>query len=505
MHEPERVESLFVTDKPAFTHRAYMLDVSRDRVPTMATLDWLVRVLGRLRFTELQLYIEHAFAYEGHDRVWRDASPLTAAELRALAATCATNGLELVANMNGFGHMDRWLKHDAYLPMAECPEGAPAVFGGGTMPPTCLAPTSENAAFAVGLAREMLRAVGSSRIHIGADEPFELGEGWSAPLAAEHGRDRVYLQHLNRIIEPLVADGKEVLFWGDLFRRDASLLTDLVPGAVGVVWNYEAPGPTSLSAVLPADVMDRLGLPADAHLGFEAHARLFIESGRPFWVAPGTGTWNTILGRNGNAAGNIADAVSVGAAHGAAGFLLTDWGDNGHWQPLAVSLPSMVRASAAAWNGSAVAVPAVGPAIDELLRAAPGTGHLIDGLGRIGESLGASVVNGSPVFGALVKTALPTSGQPDRVAVAAALGMLEEARYQFGSGSSRTGDNTLHAEMLAACGLARLGLERMAGREPPTAAFDTAVAQQRDAWLRSSRPGGLEDSLAKLNRPGVRG
>ena len=35
---------------PAFARRAYMLDISRDRVPTMDTLDWLVRVLAAAGF-----------------------------------------------------------------------------------------------------------------------------------------------------------------------------------------------------------------------------------------------------------------------------------------------------------------------------------------------------------------------------------------------------------------------------------------------------------------------
>ena len=306
-----------------------MLDVSRDRVPTQQTLAWLVDVLAALRFNELQLYVEHTFAYTGHDEVWRDASPLTHDDMAWLARYGADRGVDLVANMNGFGHMGRWLTHEAYRDLAECPDGFDAVFGGGHSEPTCLAPTPANAELAVALAREMLTAVGGRRIHIGGDEPFELGEGRSAAQVAERGRDRVYLEHLARIIDPLVADDVEVLFWADLFRRDPSLMADIPAGATGVVWNYEAPSDTGWSEFLGSDLLDRLGMPDDAHLGFEAHARLFVESGTPFWVAPGTCSWNTLIGRNHNAARNVVDAAVVGARHDAPGYLLTDWGDNG--------------------------------------------------------------------------------------------------------------------------------------------------------------------------------
>ena len=117
-----------------------MLDVSRDRVPTLDTLEWLVGVLAALGFNELQLYIEHTFAYSGHQEVWEDASPLTADDLRWLDGVCQANDIELVGNMNCFGHMERWLAHERYRAMAECPDGAPSPFGSGMMRPTCLAP-----------------------------------------------------------------------------------------------------------------------------------------------------------------------------------------------------------------------------------------------------------------------------------------------------------------------------------------------------------------------------
>lgn len=477
-----------------------MLDVSRDRVPTRETLAWLINILAELRFNELQLYVEHTFAYEGHEAVWSEASPLTHSDMDWLSNLAADRGIQLVANMNGFGHMARWLVHEEYRERAECPDGAPDPFADGLVDPTCLEPTPENAAFAVDLAREMLASVGGKSIHIGGDEPFELGEGRSAPRVAAVGRDRVYVEHLRRIIDPLADAGNEVLFWADLFRRDARLMSDIPDAARGVVWNYEAPSQTSWSDFLPGDFVEKLGLPDDANLGFVAHARQFIESGTPFWVAPGTGTWNTIIGRNCNAATNVVDAATVGSAHGAEGFLLTDWGDNGHWQPLAVSLPSMVRAAVAAWSGGTTQV-AVGPVIDELLDAEPGTGELLDTLGHLGESLRLTAPNSSPIFAALVDARHRASGDPDPGALAEASDRVAAARAVFAAqpiGHER-GD-IIAAELCAACGLADLGLTRLAGSEPTGSEFETAAEAQRQAWLLSSRPGGLNDSLAGLRR-----
>lgn len=487
-----------------FERRAYMLDVSRDRVPTQETLQWLVEVLAELGFNELQLYVEHTFAYSGHREVWEEASPFTAEELGWLDGVCQANGIDLVGNMNCFGHMERWLAHERYRHLAECPDGAPSLFGSGTMRPGCLAPTSQNAAFGVALARELGSAIRCRRIHIGGDEPFELGEGASAPDAAARGRETVYIEHLARIIEPLVADGYQVMFWADQFRRDHSLLERIPDGAVPVVWNYETPSEGGWEAMLPPDLLDRLALPEDPHLGFESHARLFIEAEMPFWVAPGTGSWNTFIGRNLNAAANIADAAAVGAAHESPGFLLTDWGDNGHFQPLPVSLPSMARGGAAAKGEPIDDNALVAERIDEVLGCERGVGALIDRLGRIGEELGMVSPNSSPIFTSLLATGIPGFGEPDPEGFARGLETLAEAGERFSQTIGGPRGAVIAAEMRSACGFAELGLRRLGAKHglgieaPDASKIDEAVLAQRAAWLLSSRPGGLDDSISKL-------
>jgi hypothetical protein len=349
--------------------------------------------------------------------------------------------------------------------------------------------------------------VRNRRIHIGGDEPFELGDGASAAAVAALGRDHVYLEHLCRIIEPLVADGHEVMFWGDLFRRDATLIPSIPVGAVPVVWNYEAPAAASWLDFLPPDLVERLGLPEDANLGFAAHARLFVEAGVPFWVAPGTSTWNTVIGRNRNAAANIADAVSVGRANGSPGLLLTDWGDGGHWQPLPVSLPSIVRGGVAASTGAVPDDADVWSAIDALLGCEAGCGELIDRLGSIAESVGVTSPNSSPLAAAIGAGGFPVLGEPDIAGFEAADARLADATARFGAGSvGGPRGEIVAAEMAAACRLAHHGLRRLAdergiGLERPAAlgTADEAVEAQRAAWLRTSRPGGLDDSMAKLD------
>lgn len=114
---------LEITDEPVFETRSVMLDISRNKVPSMETIFNLVDIWSELKLNQLQLYTEHTFAYKVHPDVWKDASPFTPEEIKELDSYCRDRGMELVPNQNSFGHMERWLKFDKYRSLAESPEG----------------------------------------------------------------------------------------------------------------------------------------------------------------------------------------------------------------------------------------------------------------------------------------------------------------------------------------------------------------------------------------------
>ncbi len=103
------VPGLEILDWPDFPSRGVMLDISRDKVPTMETLFELVDRLASWKINQFQLYTEHTFAYRNHPVVWSGASPMTARQIMALDATCRERFVELVPNQSSFGHMRRWL------------------------------------------------------------------------------------------------------------------------------------------------------------------------------------------------------------------------------------------------------------------------------------------------------------------------------------------------------------------------------------------------------------
>jgi hexosaminidase len=100
---------LKIRDWPDFPRRGVMLDISRGRVPKLATLIDLADKLADFKINELQLYTEHTFAYRQHKAVWREWGALTAVEIRELDAYCRLLGIDLVPNQNSFGHLREFL------------------------------------------------------------------------------------------------------------------------------------------------------------------------------------------------------------------------------------------------------------------------------------------------------------------------------------------------------------------------------------------------------------
>ncbi|MDD4017196.1 MAG: family 20 glycosylhydrolase [Kiritimatiellae bacterium] len=472
-----------IEDAPDFPARGVMLDISRDKVPTMETLFGLVDLLSGLKINQLQLYTEHTFAYRDHSAVWQDASPMTAEEIRTLDVYCAARCVELVPNQNSFGHLERWLTLPRYNVLAELPQGgAPLPWGGVHEKPTSLCPTDPRSAdFLAGLYDELLPNFSSRLFNVGCDETFDLrGNGRSQALVREVGEGRVYLEFLKKIHGLVTARGRRMAFWGDIILRHPELVAELPPGVLALEWGYEADHP------------------------FDAHGAQFAASGVPFYVCPGTSSWNSLSGRTANMLGNLRSAAEHGLRHGACGYLVTDWGDWGHWQPLCVSYAGFLYGAAVSWCVAGNRDIGLADALDAHL--AEGYGKVVLELGDLYRLCGVLRGNGTELFQILSKPRTrPVAAGVTPETLRAVLARVEDTeRSTFNAQRATLGQEVEHVIRLlrAAChrGLALLdgGIDCPATRRALAAELDELCAAHRRVWRLRNREGGLNDSLARL-------
>jgi hexosaminidase len=323
------LSNIRIEDKPAFKNRAVMLDISRNKVPTMETIFHLVDFWSELKLNQLQLYTEHTFAYKKHEKVWKDASPFTAEEIINLDRYCKDRAIELVPNQTSFGHMERWLKHEDYISMAEAPDGFNDFWGGHFDVSSTFYPESEELMpFISGLYDELLPCFSSNTFNVGGDETYDLGQGKSKESCEKIGIGQVYLNFIKKLENELTGRGKKMQFWGDIILNHPELIEDIPKNLIAMNWGYEKNHP------------------------FEKETKAFADAGIEFYVCTGTSAWNSIAGRWDNALGNINSAAFHGLQNGATGFMITEWGDNGHLQQFPIPVPGYMAGASAAWSGS---------------------------------------------------------------------------------------------------------------------------------------------------------
>ena len=488
-------------DRPDFANRGLMLDISRNKVPTMDTLYSLVDLLASWKINQFQLYTEHTFAYRNHPAVWAQASPMTGEEILALDDYCRQRFIELVPNQNTFGHMTRWLTHDEYKHLAEAPDGAETPWNFFNPEPYSLSPAvPESLDLVRDLLDELLPHFGSRQVNIGCDETYDVGQGLSKELVEERGMGRVYLDFLLKICREVKARGHDVQFWGDIIMEHPELAPQLPRDVIALEWGYEANHP------------------------FDEHGAIFAASGVPFYVCPGTSSWRSIAGRTNNALGNLRNAAESGLKHGAVGYLNTDWGDQGHWQPLPVSFAGYAYGAGVSWAFDANRDLPLPQLLDQYaFRDEAGVmGQLVYDLGNTYQVGDIGFPNSSIQFQVLqvpleqlldyIKThelsaALSVQMQESLVYIDATIARLPEAQIQRPDAELLQREFTWAADMLRhAChrGIWIVGCageqEDVELRQRLAQDVERLLSEHDAIWHTRNRPGGFTESQARLEK-----
>jgi hypothetical protein len=494
----QRLPTLRCTDWPDFPNRGVMLDVSRSKVPTMTTLYSMVDLLASWKINQLQLYTEHTFAYGNHAEVWADASPLTGEEILALDAYCRARFIELVPNQNTFGHMTPWLIHERYRDLAEAPDGCDTRWGRYDVPLSLNPGDPRSLELVRSMLDELLPHFSSRQVNVGCDETIDLGLGRSKDAVAERGAGRVYLDFVLKVYQDVQRRGRVMQFWGDIIMEHPELTPELPANAIALEWGYQADHP------------------------FDAHGALFAASGIPFYVCPGTSSWNSIVGRTDNAFGNLRNAAANGRKYGAVGYLITDWGDNGHWQPLSVSALPLAYGAGLAWSYEHNVDADVCASVDAFFfqNNARQMARIAHDLGKVDNLLGIQIHNRSGLFSILlVRPNELVQRVPAEVDLSALPGRLAEAEAEIDRLAARLAEvemgcvdaGLIHREYQWGMGMLRHACRRgrwvlaggNVGDETAQALLVDAqrlIAEYGAIWQARFRPGGYEKSVSGLRR-----
>jgi hypothetical protein len=337
---------------------------------------------------------------------------------------------------------------------------------------------------------ELLPHFSSSQLNVGCDETFDLGQGRSKEACTQMGTGRVYLDFLLKIYKEVTKRGYKMQFWGDIIMAHPDLVPELPKDCIALEWGYEANHP------------------------FESHGEKFARAGLPFYVCPGTSSWNSIAGRTDNCIQNLSNAANNGHKYGAEGYLITDWGDNGHWQVLPVSYLGFATGAAYSWSYQSNQSLDIQAALNRYAfqDCSNKMGMVAYMLGNIYHEIGFEPENSSALFEILHRPIQEwTAYFPPEAGVKVMHHTLEVIDHVASNipnaSSSRPDKELVEREFILminllqhACkrGLYAFGSKTIS-REFLSLDLKKIINEYKNIWLLRNRPGGFIDSLAHFN------
>ena len=340
----EKLNCMEIYDYPTLKKRGLMLDISRGKVYTLDYLLDLMDLLKKLRFNVFQLYIEHTFQFSKHRQISKGSSPITPEDILILQNKCEENGIELQANLQSLGHMNRILTRPEYMHLAE-----------SEMYWSIDTTNEESYDLLDDMYEEFLPLFKSQWLNICSDEPYDLGKGKSEAHKKEVGE--LYFDHLLKLHDLANKYGKKIMLFGDVVKQHPEYAEKMPKDVIYIDWIYD-----------PKEEYKTPGL--------------FQKTGIPYWVSPGTGNWNTLFPRLEGSLTNIKNLTLEGIENGAEGMLLTDWNDHGGYTQPGPTYYSYAYGAAISWTGRALELPKVDKWIDSLLNM-PMYSQIIHKLGSI--------------------------------------------------------------------------------------------------------------------------
>ena len=304
---------------PAFDFRGLMLDASRNGVPHVASLEQRIIELALLGINQLTLYTEDTFEVPGQPLVGYMRGPYTAAEIRRVVRFAKRFGIEMFPCIQTLAHLEQVLQYKRAYGTLRDTASVLSVNARGTR--DLVAALIESAA----------APYDGSAIHVGMDEPWDLGRGSVFEVGRAIDPRELYLRHL-KTVSTLCAERKlEPIVWGDFVLGQHAFNGD-IPMTKGQ-WR-------KLPKNITLDYWDYFSED-------EAHYRLdvqrFREHGFEPIVSPALWNWDRFWGLYDKAKRTFEPMLRAAKAEGVRRVLMTMWGDDGQEAPYRSNFPGLVQ------------------------------------------------------------------------------------------------------------------------------------------------------------------
>jgi len=305
-----------VVDWPSMAYRGFMMDMSHTQLPLIEEIKRQIDFLARWKSNQYLFYSEASIELEGYPLLMANAR-FTKEQVRDIIAYAKKRHIDVIPNMELYGHLHDLFRLEHYADMAVIPHGGE------------FSPNNPRVEPLLGdWIAQVADLFPSPFFHIGFDETWLIKkEAEKLDLPAE----TLYLKMLRRTTDLVEKEGKVPLVWADMLQKFPSIIPEVSEKTIAVPWHYWPKEETAY---------DRLLGP------FEAE-------GIPIIVQSALINWNWVYPVFGISFENTDLLLKVGRKYNAIGFINSGWTDDTQ-TIMRMSRPDLAYGSAAAWQSGAM-------------------------------------------------------------------------------------------------------------------------------------------------------
>ncbi len=305
--------------EPQFDFRGLLLDASRNGVPHVASLEQRIVELALLGINQLTLYTEDTFEVEGHPLIGYMRGPYTRAELRRVVRFAHSFGIEMFPCIQTLAHLEQILQYKRAYKGLRDTASVLSVKAEGTRE------------FVASLLDSASAPYDSPAIHIGMDEPWDLGRGNCFELNRPIDPRELYLSHLNVVAELCAERQLAPIAWGDLILGQHA-------------FNGDVPMTAKQWRKIPKSVtLDYWSYFAEDDAHYHGDLQRFREHGFEPIVSPALWNWDRFWGLYDKAKRTYEPMLRAAKAAGVHRVLMTMWGDDGAEAPYRSNFPGIAQ------------------------------------------------------------------------------------------------------------------------------------------------------------------
>ena len=318
----DKIPCLHIKDHPDFEHRGFYHDVTRGKIPTVATVKALIDKMAYYKLNSLQLYVEHTYEFEEYKELNKTLGCFSSAELKEIDDYCKQNFVEFIPSLATFGHLYELLNQEEFKNLRVLKDADNTNFWHARMAHHTIDPLNpESISVVKSLIDQYAPNFESDYFNICCDETFDLRE------YEKKGEDvgKLYIDFVCKIIDHIKQKGKKVMMWADILLDHPETI-DILPDDICFLnWEY-SPTPD------------------------EGKIIKFKETNRKQIVCPGTSSWSRLCENVAIEEKNISLMAEYGYEHGALGILNTNWGDWGNPCCLELAMYGLVLGAEKSWS-----------------------------------------------------------------------------------------------------------------------------------------------------------